>query len=319
MKYTDVQDLIVAHYKSEDDFHNVVNRIIENEDKAGKEIAANRIRATFNSHAGKKREGYTVKPLQELTTLNKSKANMCERRQSDITLKNAIAPEATINQISEAIREFKARNALQKYGLDVTNKILLSGPPGVGKTWTALAIAGELNMELVFVRWDSLISSYLGDTGNNVRKIFEVAKNEPVVLFLDEFDAVGKERGRDRQDVGEMSRIVINILQNIDMFSPDSFLIAATNHGHLLDSAIWRRFSVVNMELPGNEERRKLIGYYSKDLPIEIDAYGMDGDKWVKDTHGMSGADIKGMLHHEAKQYILNSMGGDLGCATAGR
>lgn len=302
MKYTEAIDLIRAHYVSEEEFHNVVERIIKTEEKAGKEISANKIRATFNCYSGKKRDGYTVKPLHNLSALNKSNNNMVEIRQSDITLKDVIAPAEIISRISESVVEFKNRDELNKYGLEVSNKILLSGPPGVGKTWIAMAIAGELNLDLVFVRWDSLISSYLGSTGINIRKVFEVASREPVVLFLDEFDATGKERGGNGQEVGEMSRVVINLLQNIDMFPPESFLIAATNHGHLLDTAIWRRFTVVNMDLPGENERKYMVSYYSKGLPITINV-----NEWAKNTHGKSGAEIKSMIHKEAKQYILNS------------
>jgi AAA+ superfamily predicted ATPase len=90
------------------------------------------------------------------------------------------------------------------------------------------------------------------------------------------------------------------LLQNIDMFPPESFLIAATNHGHLLDSAIWRRFTTVNMDLPGPEERRRLIHYYKKGLPIDIHIAD-----WVDKTDGMSGAQIKTKLHNEAKKQIL--------------
>lgn len=301
MKYTDVQDLIKAHYTSEDEFHNTVDKIIKTEEQAGKEVSANKIRSTFNNYSGKKRDGYTVKPLHELSSLNKSNSNMCEVRHSDISLKDVVATQEIINKISDSVKEFKRRDELTKYGLEVSNKVLLSGPPGVGKTWTAMAIAGELNLHLVFVRWDSVISSYLGSTGNNVRKIFEVANN-PVVLFLDEFDAAGKDRGGNGQDVGEMSRVVINLLQNIDIFPPESFLVAATNHGHLLDTAIWRRFNVVEMDLPADNERLKLINQYSKGLPITINT-----EELVKSTQGMTGADIKTMIQKEAKQYILNS------------
>lgn len=302
MKYTDLQDLIRAHYTSEDDFHNIIDKIIKAEIGSGKEISGNKIRATFNHYAGKKRDGYTIKPLKELTALNKANERMCEIRKSDISLQNVIAPTVVIDTVNTVLEEYKNRDKLKQYGLEISNKILFNGPPGVGKTWTALAIAGELNLDLVFVRWDTLISSYLGSTGSNIKKIFDTANNEPVMLFLDEFDAIGQERGANHNEVGEMNRVVINTLQNIDLFSPDSFLVAATNHGHLLDSAIWRRFTVVNMDLPGENERRKLILHYSKGLPLEIYI-----EEWVKDTQGMSGADIKQKIHKEAKQYILNS------------
>jgi len=227
---------------------------------------------------------------------------MVEVRRSDITLLDVIASQEIKTSIIEVINECKNKDILNNYGLESLNKILLSGPPGVGKTWTAMAIAGELEMDLVFVRWDSLISSYLGSTGSNIRKVFETVSAKPAVLLLDEFDAAGKDRGGNGQEVGEMSRVVINLLQNIDMFPPESFLLAATNHGHLLDTAIPRRFMVVNMELPGEDERRGLIKYYSKGLPVSIDL-----DEWLKKTDGLSGAEIRTKIHQEAKRAILKN------------
>lgn len=304
MKHTDVVELIKAHYDCEDKFHNVVNRIIAHEMSKGKEISANKIRSTLNHYSGKKRDGYTVKPLHELAVLNKNNSNMVEIRQSDITLKDVVAPQKVVTTIRDIIFEFTNRSMFDKYGLEAFNKILLSGPPGTGKTWAALAIAGELSLDLVFVRWDSLISSYLGSTGANIRKVFEVAQERPVVLFLDEFDAAGKDRSNGPNEVGEMSRVVINILQNIDMFPPESFLVAATNHGYLLDSAIWRRFTTVEMGLPEKPERQRLIEYYSKGLPLEIDV-----GEWIEATHGLSGAEIRTKIHKEAKKQILASTG----------
>lgn len=304
MKHIDVQNLIASHYASEEDFHTTIERIICAEERAGRDIAASKIRATLNQHGGKKREGYTVKALHSLSAVNKNNNTLVEIRQSDITLKDVIAPSSLIDVVKDSINEYRHRDALSKYGLEISNKVLLTGPPGVGKTWMATAIAGELGIDLVMARWDSVISSYLGSTGANIRKIFDTAGADPVVLLIDECDAGAKERGS-QQEVGEMNRVVIALLQNIDMFPKDSFLVAATNHGHLLDSAIWRRFTVVNMELPTAEERRKLVEYYSQGLPVAVNMV-----EWMEATEGLSGAEIKSKIQREAKQFILGGAGG---------
>ncbi len=303
MKSDDVQCLIEAHYNSEEDFHSIVERIIKAEEKSGKETSACRLRATLNQCGGKKREGYTVKALHNLSSVNRDNEKMVEIRQPDIVLKDVIVPASTIATVQACLNEYRHRESLEKYGLEVSNKMLLNGPPGVGKTWMATAIAGELGLDLLLVRWDTVISSYLGSTGNNIRKVFETANADPVVLLIDEFDAGAKNRGDNDHEVGEMNRVVINLLQNIDMFPRHSFLIAATNHGQLLDTAIWRRFTVINMDLPTPELRLRLIDHYAKDLPIQIDRV-----QWVIDTEGLSGAEIKARVQTEAKRVIL------LGC-----
>lgn len=299
MKHTDIENVIKAHYESEENFQKMIERLVAIEMAAGREISASSIKRTLAQYSSKKMNGYT-KPMQSLNVLNRQNDNMVEVRQSDIKLEDIIVPEKVMKSIKEIINEYQNRELLQSYGLEAENKILLSGPPGVGKTWTAMAIAGELDMDLLFIRWDTLVSSYLGTTGANIRKVFESAQERPVVLFLDEFDAVGKERGGQNQEVGEMSRVVINLLQNIDMFPPNSFLIAATNHGHLLDTAVWRRFTVVELGLPGESERRRLIEYYAKGLPLQVKI-----DDMVKKTDGLSGAEIKARIQTHAKKVLL--------------
>jgi len=141
-----------------------------------------------------------------------------------------------------------------KANLDISNSLLLYGPPGCGKTTTAQYIAHELRLPLITVRLDGLISSLLGSTAKNMRKIFEFAARQECVLFLDEFDVVAKLRD-DKNELGELKRVVNSLIQNIDSLNPNSVLIAATNHHELLDSAIWRRFSrVIKLDLPNREE-----------------------------------------------------------------
>lgn len=301
MQVVDVQNLIHAHYKGESDFYQAVEKLANKEFIAGRESIATKIRKTLECY-GTKRGGYTVKPLQPRTPQNEKNQSMFEVRKSNITLLDLIAPQQVINDLKQIVFEYNHREEFQKYGLKITNTILFNGTPGVGKTWGATALAGELGLDIVYARWDSIVSSYLGSTGSNIRKVFEAAEGQPVILFLDEFDAVGKERG-DKQEVGELSRVVINLLQNIDMLSENSILIAATNHGTLLDSAMWRRFKTIDIPRPEQEERARLISYYSKGLPININT-----SDWVKETAGLTGADIKEKLHSEAKRIIMEQL-----------
>jgi len=143
-------------------------------------------------------------------------------------------------------------------GVAVPNRLLLFGPPGTGKTSIANLIAASLGLPLLTTRSDTLVSSLLGQTSKNIRQVFDYADSRPCVLFLDEFDALAKDRA-DAREIGELQRVVIALLQNMDALSPQTILVAATNHEALLDSAVWRRFeTTVRVDLPDLLERESI-------------------------------------------------------------
>lgn len=144
--------------------------------------------------------------------------------------------------LSQFVEEIKKSDQLIQSGIVPANSLLLYGPPGCGKSSAAKLIASMLQLPLVTAQLDSLVSSLLGSTAKNIRKVFEYAKQQPCVLFLDEFDVIAKMRD-DKNELGELKRVVNSLLQNIDQFGPNSVLIAATNHDQLLDPAVWRRFA----------------------------------------------------------------------------
>lgn len=153
-------------------------------------------------------------------------------------------------EIEQVIAERLRTPELMKAGLEPSRTVLFTGPPGVGKTLTAHWMAQKLNKPLFTLDLASVMSSLLGKTGNNLRAVLEYAKANDGVLFLDEFDAVAKRRNDDTE-VGELKRLVTVILQEVDKWPANRLLIAATNHGELLDPAIWRRFdAVINFPLP---------------------------------------------------------------------
>lgn len=167
--------------------------------------------------------------------------------------------KAVESAIERIIKEREAAERLLAAGLIPVRSLLMSGPPGVGKTMTAAWLAARLDLPLYTLDLASVISSFLGKTGANVRAVLKHAQEQPCVLLLDEFDAIAKRRD-DETDVGELKRLVTVILQTIDEWSPTSMLVAATNHGELLDPAVWRRFDVtLRFDMPSREQRTSLL------------------------------------------------------------
>lgn len=139
------------------------------------------------------------------------------------------------------IKERKFGKGFQRAGLTVSNKLLFCGPPGVGKTLAAKWLSNQLGLPLYTLNLATVMSSFLGKTGNNIQQVFRFVATRPCILLLDEFDAIAKKRGDDT-DIGELKRLVTVLLQEFDTFPNTSMLIAATNHQALLDPAVWRRF-----------------------------------------------------------------------------
>ncbi|MFX5626995.1 ATP-binding protein [Acinetobacter baumannii] len=146
-------------------------------------------------------------------------------------------------------------NALMKKGLKPVTTAIFQGPPGVGKSLAAKWLAKELNLPLYILDLTSVMSSYMGKTGNNLRTVLDFAKSHPCIIFLDEIDAIAKKRG-DNSDVGELKRLVTILLQELENWPVQSLLLAATNHFELIDPALWRRF---DMDLTFNLPTEKNI------------------------------------------------------------
>ncbi|MFH9114834.1 AAA family ATPase [Streptomyces globisporus] len=174
--------------------------------------------------------------------------------------------------MDDLVAERPVREALVDVGLQPSRSVLLSGPPGVGKTLTASHIASQMKQTLFVVDLAAVMSSYLGRTGRNLRAVMEFAAENECVLFIDEFDALAKRR-EDDSDVGELKRLVNVLLLELDRWPAGSFLIAATNHKELLDTAISRRFDVLlELSLPATCERKILISSLPAILSASVSA-----------------------------------------------
>jgi SpoVK/Ycf46/Vps4 family AAA+-type ATPase len=165
------------------------------------------------------------------------------RRLEDLILGDSIRQE-----VGELIEEQSRQSLLRAHGLEPRHKLLLVGPPGNGKTSLAEAIAEALAVPFLVVRYEGVIGSFLGETASRLRLVFEFVRTRECVLFLDEFDTLGKERG-DPHDTGEVKRVVSSLLLQIDDLPSYVIVVTATNHPELLDRAVWRRFDI-QLELP---------------------------------------------------------------------
>jgi SpoVK/Ycf46/Vps4 family AAA+-type ATPase len=200
----------------------------------------------------------------------------------------------------ELLEEFRHGDTLRRHGLPVASKLLFCGPPGCGKTLTAEIFARETGLPLLVARLDAIISSFLGETASNLRKLFEEVERRPCVLFLDEFDALARTRG-DGAEHNEMRRVVNSLLMLIDRYKGRGFIIAATNVEESLDDAIWRRFDdVIVFDLPEERQLRRLIELKTRNFPIKFDL-----SERIKRVIGYSYADIERVCVAAIKRSIL--------------
>lgn len=171
-----------------------------------------------------------------------------EKLTSEYSFKNLVCNTKVKTQLDFFIKEHESLTLLRQYDLPISNKVLLHGPSGCGKTLASYVIAGELKKLMIVVNLGAIVSSKLGETSKNLAKIFRKAASEDCIIFIDEFDSLGKIRDYN-QDHGEMKRVVNTILQLFDYLPQSSIVIAATNQKDMIDDALLRRFDT-NIEFP---------------------------------------------------------------------
>lgn len=213
--------------------------------------------------------------------------------------------EKTGRKVKRVLEEHRKRNQLASFGYHPKSKLLFWGAPGCGKTYTAFYWGHELGLPVGVIRLNALLSSFLGDTASHLQKIFDLASKTPMVLLLDEVEAIGKERD-DRNEVGELKRVVNSLLQALDTFNPGaSVIIAASNHQYLLDEALWRRFDdVVSFPLPGKSERELYLSRLLNGVEFAGSLPGL-----ARKMSEFSFADIKRVVVESVKTMILEGKG----------
>jgi SpoVK/Ycf46/Vps4 family AAA+-type ATPase len=285
-------------------FRSASEAVIKEEREKNHHLLANDLeRLLYGSQAT---VGKNVQRLHSLPGLPISKDNglaLLEERAVVREEKDIVLSDAAQSALDEILMEHNRADTLRSYGLQPAQKLLFCGPPGCGKTLAAEVVAHSLSMPLVVVRLDSVISSFLGETAANLRKVFDYIAAHPVVALFDEFDALTKDRG-DSADHGELKRSVNAVLQMMDSYRGESVLIATTNYEDLLDKAVWRRFDeVVRFEMPNLEQIKRLLALKLSGIRRNFE---VDDAKVASSFKGMSHADIERVLRRAVKEMILS-------------
>lgn len=227
---------------------------------------------------------------------------LLEIKEFDYSWEDIILGEEQENDLKSLVDEIRNAEVFRSHSLKPKQKILFCGPPGTGKTLSSQIISSMLLYPLVNIRFDSIVSSFLGETAANLKKIFSFIEQGQWVVLFDEFDIIGKHRD-DPYEHGEIKRIVNNFMQMLDNYQGESLLIAATNHQQLLDSALWRRFDdVISFELPDEKFRKQIFMKYLRILKREN---VLDLDSLVKKAKGFSPSDIAQVCWEALKKNIL--------------
>lgn len=214
-----------------------------------------------------------------------------------------ILPDS-VKKITEGLLEEQFRSdLLRSYGLEPRHKIMLVGDPGTGKTSYAEALAERLMLPLYLVRYDALIGSYLGETAMRLRQLFDFVSSRKCILFFDEFDTIGKERG-DAHELGEIKRVVSSLLLMTDSLPSYTIVIGASNHPELLDRAVWRRFQI-RVELPMPDSQAIIMWLKMFEYKNKF-SFKVNLQKLAKSLNGHNFGDIEIFAESVLRRYILS-------------
>lgn len=291
---------------SQNDLDRLADKIVDAERRIGHTKLADQLEGVLK-HRQPRANGHSSKPvaersLHELPMSRRYGESLATLLKPEKLEHHMVLPVATEGRFARIEREFAARERLGAFGLRPRKTILLYGPPGCGKSLGAKRIAWNLGLPLLKVRFDSLISSYFGESAANLRTLFMAAKERPCVLLLDECDFIARSRGNGN-DIGEASRIVNSLLQLMEEYDAPGLLVATTNVESSFDSALFRRFDEVFLvPLPGPEEVAQLLRMTLSAVEL---AEPIDWQRLVEQLFGAPAAMVVKAAQDAAKAAVL--------------
>lgn len=293
--------LLRSHIDGDDEqFLSVAMQVAAHEARQGHGNLAQQLRELVDE--ARKRKTSRVQRAVPLAQPKGDLAALISASYADTRLSSMILPAQLEQRLKRIVTEQRQHHRLSAHGLSPRRKILLIGPPGSGKTMTASALAGELSLPLFTVVFESLITRFMGETASKLRLVFDAMTQTRGVYFFDEFDAIGARRA-ERNDVGEIRRVLNSFLQFLENDQSDSLIIAATNHPELLDPALFRRFDdVIRYALPDESIAE---GILRARLAL-FDTKRLAWKTMSKEAAGLSQAEIARAADEAAKRAILS-------------
>ncbi len=285
----------------DEQFYSIALQVAAAEARQGHRTTANEIRAAVDEARSK--NGVAPSVVVPFAVPRGELAGLLDLRESRATLGNVVVSARLADRLEALLHQQRRRDWLREHGKIPNRRVLFIGPPGVGKTLTAEALAGELRLPLYTIRLESLITRYMGETAAKLRLVFNETLKRRAVYFFDEFDAVGHHRAAEN-DVAEMRRVLSSFLLFLEEpSSVDSLIVAATNHGAMLDRALTRRFDeVLEFDLPTGDEIRAIAKSYLRPMRYPK----MVWESVLNAAQGLSQAEVARAAEEAVKAAILS-------------